>query len=100
MTVGRDVIAFRTPLSGGTPLVVSGSSETELKSGVKVLNGTGIFEGMLKTDASVTGGTAVSLSSYTGGNGGFGPGGGGGFGPGGGGGFGPGGGGGFGPGRW
>ena len=90
MTVGRDVIAFRTPLSGGTPLVVSGSSEPELKSGVKVLDGTGIFEGMLETDASVTGGTAVSLSSYTGGNGGFGPGGGGGFGPGGGGGFGPG----------
>ena len=77
MTVGRDVIAFKTPLSGGTPLVVSSNSEPILKSGVKVQSGTTVFEEMLLTDASVTGGTEVSLSSYTGGNGGgFGPGGG------------------------
>ena len=81
MTVGNDVYAFKTPASGGTTLVVSGSSQPTLKSGVTVSGGTSLFEGMLTTDAIVTGGTDVTLSSYTSG-GGFGPGGGG-FGPGG-----------------
>ena len=79
MTVGNDVYAFKTPASGGTTLVVSGSSEPELKSGVTVSGGTSLFEGMLTTGGSVSGGSSVELSSYTGGNGGGfgGPGGGG-----------------------
>lgn len=84
LTVGNDVIAFRTPSSGGTPLVVSGSSAPVLMTGVTATDGTEIMDGMIITDASVSGGSQVSLSSYTGGNGGgFGPGGGGPGGPGG-----------------
>ena len=84
LTVGNDVIAFRTPSSGGSPLVVSGSSAPVLMTGVTATDGTAIMEGMIITDASVSGGSQVSLSSYTGGNGGgFGPGGGGPGGPGG-----------------
>ena len=84
LTIGSDVIAFRTPSSGGTPLVVSGASAPVLMTGVTATDGTAIMEGMIITDASVSGGSQVSLSSYTGGNGGgFGPGGGGPGGPGG-----------------
>lgn len=84
LTIGNDVIAFRTPSSGGTPLVVSGESAPVLMTGVTAIDGAAIMEGMIITDASVSGGSQVSLSSYTGGNGGgFGPGGGGPGGPGG-----------------
>ncbi|MBO7589104.1 MAG: carbohydrate-binding domain-containing protein [Bacteroidaceae bacterium] len=78
LTVGADVIAFRTPSSGGTPMVVSGASAPVLMAGVTTTDGAAIMEGMIITDASVSGGSQVSLSSYTGGSGGgFGPGGGG-----------------------
>ncbi len=83
MSFGSDVIAFKTPSSGGNSLVVSASSTPTLKSGVTVSGGTSIFEGKCYLDATVSGGSNVSLSEYTGGGGG--PGGGGG-GPGGGGG--------------
>jgi hypothetical protein len=77
MIVAGEVIAFKTPSSGGTTLVVSGTSQPALKSGITVSGGTSWFEGMLTTDANVSGGSSVELSSYTGGNGGgFGPGGG------------------------
>ena len=91
LTVDNKTIAFLTPSNGGTTLVVSDAAQPTVLSGVTVSSGTEIFDGAAYTDATVTGGTVVSLSSYTGG-GGFGPGGGpgGGFGPGGGGGFGPG----------
>ncbi|MBR6846938.1 MAG: carbohydrate-binding domain-containing protein [Bacteroidales bacterium] len=84
LTVGSTTYAFKAPSSGGTPLVVSGSSTPTLQSGVSVSGGTEMFEGMFYSNASVSGGTSVSLSSYTGGNGGGGPGsgpGGGGHGP-------------------
>ena len=84
MAIGNDGFAFKTPSSGGTTLVVSGSSEPVLRSGVTVQNGTELFEGLLNTGGSISGGSEVTLSSYTS-SGGFGPGGGG-FGPGGGGG--------------
>jgi len=78
LTVGSDEIAFKTPSSGGTSLVVSGSSTPTLKSGVSVSGGSSWFDGMLTTGGSVSGGSSVSLSSYSGGNGGGGfPGGGG-----------------------
>ena len=87
LTVGSTTYAFKTPASGGTPLVVSGGSTPALQSNVTVAGGTECFEGMFYTDATVSGGNSISLSSYTGGNGGGGgPGGGG---PGGGGGHGP-----------
>ena len=84
LTVGSATYAFMTPTSGGTQLVVSGASTPTLQSGVTVSGGTSHFESMFYTGASVSGGSSVSLSSYTGGNGGGGGTGGGG-GPGGGG---------------
>ena len=75
MTIGNGTIAFKTPSSGGNGIVVSGASQPELKSGVNVNSGTSIFSGMGYIDASVSSGSAVSLSSYTGGNGGGGGGG-------------------------
>ena len=83
MTVGSETIAFKTPSSGGTTLVVSGASQPSLKSGVTVSSGTEIFDGMAYTGATVSDGSAVNLSSYTGGNGGPGGGPGGPSGPGG-----------------
>lgn len=76
LTVGSETFAFQTPSSGGSTLVVSGVSQPTLKSGVTVSSGTKIFDGAGYTDATVTGGSSVNLSSYTGG--GSGPGGGGG----------------------
>ena len=82
LTIGSTTYAFKTPSSGGTPLVVSGNSTPTLQSGVSVSNGTECFEGLFYTNASVSGGTSVSLSSYSGGNsGGGGNPGGGGHGP-------------------
>ena len=77
LTVNNKTIAFLTPSSGGTTLVVSDAAQPTILSGVTVSSGTEIFDGAGYIDATVTGGTVVSLSSYTGG-GGFGPGGGGG----------------------
>ncbi len=75
LTVGSDVFAFKTPSSGGSNLIVSGASTPTLKSGVTA-SGTEIFDGVGFYPAEATGGSSVSLSSYTGGGGG--PGGGGG----------------------
>lgn len=82
LTVDAGTFAFLTPSSGGTPLVVSGAATSTsmpvLQSGVNVTNGTACFEDMFYTNATVSGGSSVTLSSYTGGNGGGGgPGGGG-----------------------
>ena len=76
LTVGSDTFAFQTPSSGGTTMVVSGVSQPTLKKSVTVSSGTKIFDGAGYTNATITGGSNVSLSSYTGGGGG--PGGGGG----------------------
>ena len=84
MTVGSQTIAFQTPSSGGNTLVVSGASQPTLKSGVTVSGGTSIFGGLAYTDATYSGGSSVTLSSYTGGGGWHGGGGPGGGGPGGG----------------
>ena len=74
MTIGSETFAFKTPSSGGSTLVVSGASKPSLKSNVTVSNGTSIFEGVGYTNATVSGGSSVNLSSYTGGGGGPGPG--------------------------
>ena len=75
MTIGSETIAFQSPSSGGSTLVVSGASKPTLKSGVTVSSGTSIFDGVAYTDAVISGGSTVELSSYT--EGGGGPGGGG-----------------------
>lgn len=76
LTVGSQTIAFKTPSSGGSGLVVSGASQPTLKQGVTVSDGTQIFGSNGYVDATVTGGSNVTLSAYS--NQGGGPGGGGG----------------------
>lgn len=75
LTVGSTTFAFKTPSSGGTGMVVSGVSTPTLQSGVTA-SGTSIFDGIGYYPATVSGGSSVSLSSYSGGNSGGGPGGG------------------------
>ena len=91
MTYGGNVIAFLTPTvsSGGGPggggpggggpggggnssgLVISAPSTPTLKSGVTVSNGTPVFYGPKSyLNATVTGGSNVSLSQYSSGGGG------------------------------
>lgn len=74
MTIGNDVYAFKTPSSGGSTLVVSGSSEPTVKSGVTVSDGTSILNGNGYVNATVTGGSSVGVEAYSAGQGG-GPGG-------------------------
>ena len=77
LTVGNNTYSFKTPSSGGSGLVVSGSSQPAVKSNVSVTGGTQIFNGMGVVDGTVSGGSDVSLSAYSGGNsgpGGWGPG--------------------------
>ena len=69
LTLGDKTVAFKTPSSAGSGLVVSGSSEPALKSGVTVSGGTTLSGGLLNADGTVSGGTAVSLSAYSGGSG-------------------------------
>ena len=89
MTYGGNVVAFLTPTvssgSGGGPggggpggggsssskLVISAPSTPTLKSGVTVSNGTPVFNGPKSyLNATVTGGSNVTLSQYTSGGGG------------------------------
>lgn len=70
LTVGSNTYAFKTPSSGGSKLVVSGSSQPTVKSGVTVSGGTSVFDGMGYTGATISGGSSVSLSSYSGSSGG------------------------------
>ena len=89
LTVGSTTYAFQTPYydkSGQSPygsgIVVSGSSTPTLTSDVTVSGGTSYFDGIFVANCSVSGGSSVSLSEYSGGSSGGGPGGNGG-GPGG-----------------
>lgn len=76
---GDKTLAFQTPSGGGSTLVVSAASSPTLLSDVTVSSGNKIFSSAVYTDATISGGSNVSLSSYSGssmGSGGF-PGGGG-----------------------
>lgn len=64
-TLSDRVFAFKTPSSAGTGMVVSGASQPAIHSGVTVSGGSKLFNGMLSVDASISGGTAVTLSAYT-----------------------------------
>ncbi len=78
LTVGSNTFSFQTPSSGGTGLVVSGASQPTLQSGVSISGGTAYFGGLGISGGTVSGGSSVSLSTYTSGSGmGGGPGGGG-----------------------
>ena len=69
LTVGSNTFSFKTPSSGGSGLVVSGASQPTLQSGVSVNGGTSYFGGLGITGGTVSGGSSVSLSSYSGGRG-------------------------------
>ncbi|MBR7054250.1 MAG: carbohydrate-binding domain-containing protein [Prevotella sp.] len=76
LTIGNSSFSFQTPSSGGSGLVVSGSSQPALQSNVSVSGGTSCFGGLGIVGSTVSGGSSVSLSSYSGGSGmGGGPGG-------------------------
>ena len=84
---GSDVaFVFKTPSSlSSSTFVVSTGGTTSLKSGVTTGGGSSILYGYALSDPTVSGGSSVTLSSYSGGNSGGGPGSGGpGGGPGGG----------------
>ena len=68
LTVGSNTFSFQTPSSGGSGLVISGSSQPTLLSGVSVSGGTTYFGGLGIEGGTVSGGSYVSLSSYTGGS--------------------------------
>ena len=83
ITVGSNTYAFKTPTistSGGgfgpggggsrTPtLVVSGSSQPTVKSGVTVNGGTSYFNNTFTVDGTISGGSQVSLTNYSSGGG-------------------------------
>lgn len=58
-------LAFKTPTSAGSTLVVSTSGTTSLKSGVTVSGGTEFFGGVGNVGGTISGGSTVSLSQYT-----------------------------------
>jgi hypothetical protein len=70
LTVGSNVFAFLTPSSAGSTLVVSGATKPTLESGVTVTSGNYIFNNMGCTGAGYSGGSAVSLGTYSGDSGG------------------------------
>ena len=74
---GSDVaLVFKTPSSlSASTFVVSTSGTTSLKSAVSTSGGSSILNGYALSGATVSGGSSVSLSSYSGGNAGGGPGG-------------------------
>ena len=69
LTNGSETYCFKTPSSlNVSTLVVSASSQPTVKSGVTVSSGTSILNGMGYYGATVSGGSSVSISSYSGGN--------------------------------
>jgi len=77
LTAGDATFAFKTPSSGANGVVISAPSTPTLLSGVSVSGGTSYFGGIGNYGATISGGSEVSLSSYSGGNMGGMPGGGG-----------------------
>ena len=78
VTVGSDTYVFTTPTTtAGSGIVVSGASTPTLKSGVTVTGGTTHFDGVgaVVANGTVSGGTSVTLSSYSSGSGNMGGGG-------------------------
>ena len=69
LSTGSSTFSFQTPSGGGSGLVVSGSSEPTLLSGIGISGGTTYFGGLGIIGGTVSGGSSVSLSSYTGGSG-------------------------------
>ena len=75
LTYGSETFAFKTPSKGGNGMVVSTASTPSLASGVSVSSGTSIFDGMGNVGGTISGGSSVTLNSYSGNSQGGGPGG-------------------------
>ena len=71
---GKTVCAFKTPNVSSLTLVISTASLSAVKYGVTVSGGTSLFDGLYTADATVSGGSNCTLSSYSA-SGGHGPGG-------------------------
>ncbi len=69
LTYNNTTFAYKTPSSGATGMVVSAPSTPTLTSGVTVSGGTSYFGGLGNIGATVSGGSQVSLTSYSGGGG-------------------------------
>ena len=69
---GKVLGAFKTPTTGNLTLVLSAPSLNSVKYGVTISGGTSLLNGVYSQDASVSGGSGCTLSSYTGGSGGHG----------------------------
>ena len=69
MTAGTTTFAFCTPQTGGSGIVVSSASQPALQAGVSVSGGTSYFGGLGIAGCTASGGSSVSLSSYSGGGG-------------------------------
>ena len=76
LSYGSESFCFRSPSSGGNGLVVSAAFTPSLKSGISVSGGTSRFGGLAVSGSTFSGGSSVSLSSYSGSTGGMGGGGG------------------------
>ncbi len=66
---GKVLGAFKTPSTGNLTLVLSAPSLDSVKYGVTVSGGTALFNGAYTENATVSGGSGCSLSTYTGGGG-------------------------------
>ena len=67
---GNVLGAFKTPSASNLALVLSAPSLSSVKYGVSVSGGTSLLNGVYTQDATVSGGSGCTLSSYSGGGGG------------------------------
>ena len=68
LSAGEVTFVFKTPSSAGSPLVVSGAGTPVLSAGVSYSGGTDLFDGTALEGVEILDGSAVSLSSYSGGS--------------------------------
>ena len=65
LAVGSETFAFKTPAKGGKGLILSAASEPTLKSGVSASGGTPVAGGLVLLSPTLSGGSSVTLSTYT-----------------------------------
>ena len=65
---GSQTLAFKTPSSGGNGVVVSTSSTPTLTTGISLTGGTSLFGNLANWGGTVSDGSNVTLSAYSGGN--------------------------------
>jgi hypothetical protein len=64
---GKVLGAFKTPTTGNLTLVLSAPSLNSVKHGVTISGGASLLNGVYTQDATVSGGSGCTLSSYSGG---------------------------------